>query len=65
MSDEHDEPPALRVEGIHRAYGGVPALGPVDLEVAAGEKVALDRPQRLGQVDAAADRRRPARRRRG
>ena len=33
--------PALKVEEVHRAYGGVPALGPVDLEVAAGEKVAL------------------------
>ncbi len=33
--------PALLVEGVHRAYGGVPALGPVDLEVAAGESVAL------------------------
>jgi ABC-2 type transport system ATP-binding protein len=33
--------PALLVEEVHRAYGGVPALGPVDLQVAAGEKVAL------------------------
>lgn len=33
--------PALRVEEVHRAYGGVPALGPVDLEVATGERVAL------------------------
>jgi ABC-2 type transport system ATP-binding protein len=33
--------PALLVEGVERAYGGVPALGPVDLEVAAGERVAL------------------------
>jgi ABC-type multidrug transport system ATPase subunit len=33
--------PALLVEEVHRAYGGVPALGPVDLEVAAGERVAL------------------------
>lgn len=33
--------PALLVEEIERAYGGVPALGPVDLEVAVGEKVAL------------------------
>lgn len=33
--------PALVVEDVHRAYGGVPALGPVDLEVAAGEAVAL------------------------
>jgi ABC-type multidrug transport system ATPase subunit len=33
--------PALRVEGVHRAYGGVPALEPVDLEVAAGERIAL------------------------
>ncbi len=40
-ADETIEPPALRVTEIHRAYGGVPALGPVDLEVAVGEKVAL------------------------
>lgn len=33
--------PALLVEEVHRAYGGVPALGPVDLEVASGERVAL------------------------
>lgn len=33
--------PALLVEEVHRAYGGVPALGPVDLEVAPGERVAL------------------------
>lgn len=33
--------PALLVEQVHRAYGGVPALGPVDLEVAPGERVAL------------------------
>lgn len=33
--------PALLVEQVHRAYGGVPALGPVDLSVAPGEKVAL------------------------
>lgn len=39
MSEE--EPPALLVEEVHRAYGGVPALGPVDLEVATGEAVAL------------------------
>ncbi|HYI60201.1 MAG TPA: ABC transporter ATP-binding protein [Acidimicrobiales bacterium] len=36
-----DEVPALRVEDVHRAYGGVPAVGPLDLEVAAGEAVAL------------------------
>ena len=36
-----DALPALLVEGVHRAYGGVPALGPVDLEVAAGERIAL------------------------
>jgi ABC-type multidrug transport system ATPase subunit len=39
--DDHDDPPALSVTAVHRAYGGVPALGPVDLEVASGEKVAL------------------------
>jgi ABC-2 type transport system ATP-binding protein len=33
--------PALLVEEVHRAYGGVPALGPVDLEVKPGERVAL------------------------
>jgi ABC-2 type transport system ATP-binding protein len=36
-----EEFPALLVEEVHRAYGGVPALGPVDLEVATGERVAL------------------------
>lgn len=40
MSAE-EEFPALLVEEVHRAYGGVPALGPVDLQVATGERVAL------------------------
>ncbi len=33
--------PALAVEEVERAYGGVPALGPIDLSVAPAEKVAL------------------------
>lgn len=43
MSDRAAEPdlPALVVDEVVRAYGGVPALGPVDLSVRPGEKVAL------------------------
>jgi len=33
--------PALLIEQVERAYDGVPALGPVDLSVAAGERVAV------------------------
>ena len=33
--------PALAVSGVRRAYSGVPALGPIDLTVDAGERVAI------------------------
>ncbi|MBI2708189.1 MAG: ABC transporter ATP-binding protein [Actinobacteria bacterium] len=37
----HDEPPALLTEGLTKTYGDLVALQPLDLSVAAGDRVAL------------------------
>ncbi|MBV9636063.1 MAG: sugar ABC transporter ATP-binding protein [Methylobacteriaceae bacterium] len=38
---EHSHPPVLALEGIHKTFGGVVALQSFDLEIEAGEVVAL------------------------
>src|SRR5437763_2050814 len=42
-------PPALRIAGLRKAYGGVTALAGVDLEVAEGELVGLLGPNGAGK----------------
>ena len=52
---------ALEAVGLTKTYGDAPAVGPVDLDVAAGRAGRAARPQRQRQDDAAADGRRAAR----
>ena len=47
-----DGPPILSLRGIHKAYGGVVAIEKFDLDVNAGEVVALGRVDEFDQAKA-------------
>ena len=51
-------PPLLQLSDIALTFGGTPLLDGVELSVSRGRARVPGRPQRLGQVDAAQDRRR-------
>ena len=51
-------PPLLTLDGILLTFGGTPLLDGAELSASAGRPHRAGRPQRLGQIDAAQDRRR-------